>query len=71
VTDTISDQTHKLSFLKSAPEKEIYNPHALQKPFSRYQLMAGTVISASLVTGHNRDALGKWLDYWKEVPCLT
>jgi hypothetical protein len=33
--------------------------------------MAGTVISASLVTGHNRDALGKWLDYWKEVPCLT
>jgi hypothetical protein len=25
--------------LKSAPEKDIYNPHGLQKPVSRYQLM--------------------------------
>jgi type IV secretion system protein TrbI len=56
--DTISDQAHKLSFLKSAREKEIHNPHALQKPVSRCQLMAGTVISASLVTGLNSDLPG-------------
>ena len=40
-----SDQTRKLTFLKSGPEKDIYNPHALQTPASPYQLMAGTVIA--------------------------
>jgi type IV secretion system protein VirB10 len=54
----ISDQTRKLSFLKSGPEKEIYNPHALQTPASPYQLMAGTVIAASLVSGLNSDLPG-------------
>jgi type IV secretion system protein TrbI len=53
-----SDQTRKLTFLKSGPEKEIYNPHALQTPASPYQLMAGTVIAASLVTGLNSDLPG-------------
>jgi type IV secretion system protein TrbI len=53
-----SDQTRKLTFLKSGPEKGIYNPHALQTPASPYQLMAGTVISASLVTGLNSDLPG-------------
>jgi type IV secretory pathway VirB10-like protein len=48
-----SDQTRKLTFLKSGPEKDIYNPHALQTPASPYQLMAGTVIAASLITGLN------------------
>jgi type IV secretion system protein VirB10 len=52
------DQTRKLSFLKSGPEKDIYNPHALQTPASPYQLMAGTVIAASLVTGLNSDLPG-------------
>jgi type IV secretion system protein VirB10 len=56
--DTVSDQAHKLSFLKAAPEKDVYNPHGLQKPASPYQLMAGTVISASLVTGLNADLPG-------------
>ncbi len=53
-----SDQLRKLSFLKSGPEKDIYNPHALQTPASPYQLMAGTVIAASLVTGLNSDLPG-------------
>ena len=54
----ISDQTRKLSFMKAAPEKAIYNPHRLQTPASPYQLMAGTVIAASLVTGLNSDLPG-------------
>ena len=53
-----SDQMRKLSFLKSGAEKEIYNPHHLQVPASPYQLMAGTVIAASLVTGLNSDLPG-------------
>jgi type IV secretion system protein VirB10 len=52
------DQLRKLSFLKAGPEKDIYNPHALQTPASPYQLMAGTVIAASLVTGLNSDLPG-------------
>jgi type IV secretion system protein TrbI len=53
-----ADQTRKLAFLKSGPEKEIYNPHSLQTPVSPYQLMAGTIISASLVSGLNSDLPG-------------
>jgi type IV secretion system protein TrbI len=56
--DNAADQTRKLSFLKSGPEKEIYNPHRLQKPASPYQLMAGTIIAASLVSGLNSDLPG-------------
>ncbi|MGE0852624.1 MAG: TrbI/VirB10 family protein [Hyphomicrobiaceae bacterium] len=53
-----TDQTRKLAFLKAGPEKEIYNPHALQRPVSPYQLLAGSIISASLVTGLNADLPG-------------
>ena len=53
-----TDQTRKLAFLKAGPEKEIYNPHAQQTPVSPYQLMAGTIIAASLVTGLNSDLPG-------------
>lgn len=48
----------KLTFLRSGPDKEIYNPHGLQTPASPYQLMAGTIISASLVSGLNSDLPG-------------
>jgi type IV secretion system protein VirB10 len=51
-------QTRKLTFLKAGPEKEVYNQHGLQTPVSAYQLMAGTVIAASLVTGLNSDLPG-------------
>ena len=53
-----TESLRKLTFLRSGPEKEIYNPHGLQTPASPYQLMAGTVISASLVTGLNSDLPG-------------
>lgn len=53
-----TEATRKLSFLTAAPEKEIYNPHGLQTPASPYQLMAGTVIAASLVSGLNSDLPG-------------
>jgi type IV secretion system protein TrbI len=53
-----TDQTRKLDFLKSGPETDVYNPHGLQTPVSPFQLMAGTVISASLVTGLNSDLPG-------------
>ena len=53
-----TDQTRRLAFLNSSPDKEIYNPHALQTPASPYQLMAGTIIAASLVSGLNSDLPG-------------
>ena len=53
-----ADQSRKLTFLKAGPEKNIYNPHPLQTPASPYQLMAGTVIAASLITGLNSDLPG-------------
>jgi type IV secretion system protein VirB10 len=53
-----TDQTRKLTFLKAGPEKQVYNQHGLQTPISAYQLMAGTVIAASLITGLNSDLPG-------------
>lgn len=53
-----TDQNRKLAFLRAGPEKEIYNPHSAQKPVSPYQLLAGTIIPASLVTGLNADLPG-------------
>jgi type IV secretion system protein VirB10 len=53
-----TESLRKLTFFRSGPEKEIYNPHGLQTPASPYQLMAGTVIAASLVTGLNSDLPG-------------
>ncbi len=53
-----TESLRKLTFLRSGPEKEIYNPHGLQTPASPYLLMAGTVIAASLLTGLNSDLPG-------------
>jgi type IV secretion system protein VirB10 len=53
-----ADQMRKLTFLRAGPEKDVYNQHGLQTPISAYQLMAGTVISASLITGLNSDLPG-------------
>ncbi|MBU1212604.1 MAG: TrbI/VirB10 family protein [Alphaproteobacteria bacterium] len=53
-----TDQTRKLAFLKGGTDKDIYNPHAPQRPASPYQLLAGTIIAASLVTGLNSDLPG-------------
>jgi type IV secretion system protein VirB10 len=53
-----NNQQRKLNFLNSKPDAAIYNPHSLQTPVSPYQVMAGSVISASLVTGINSDLPG-------------
>ncbi|PCI21560.1 MAG: conjugal transfer protein TrbI, partial [Piscirickettsiaceae bacterium] len=52
-------QDHKLDFLKTSPKGTIYNAHSLQDPVSPYQVMAGTVIAASLITGLNSDLPGE------------
>lgn len=51
-------QQRKLDFLNQRAEPSIYNPHGVQEPVSPYQVMAGSVISASLVTGVNSDLPG-------------
>jgi type IV secretion system protein TrbI len=53
-----SDQKRKLSFLKQGAERDIYNPHPLEKPASPYQLLAGSIIPASLLSGLNSDLPG-------------
>lgn len=53
-----SDQTRKLSFLNQRAAREIYNPHQLEQPASPYQLIAGSIISASLISGLNSDLPG-------------
>lgn len=57
--DDQSLQGRKLAFLNQRTERDIYNPHALQDPASPHQVMAGTTISASLVTGINSDLPGQ------------
>jgi len=52
-------QQWKLDFLNNQPAEGVYNPHALQEPVSPYQVMAGTVIAAALVTGLNSDLPGE------------
>jgi len=59
VIDTgASDQTRKLSFLNQGAAREIYNPHQLEEPVSPYQLIAGSIIPASLLSGLNSDLPG-------------
>ena len=60
--DLQSDQNlqgRKLDFLNQDVDAGIYNPHTLQDPMSPYQVMAGTIIAASLVTGINSDLPGR------------
>ncbi|TIO74983.1 TrbI/VirB10 family protein [Mesorhizobium sp.] len=53
-----NNQQRKLDFISQSSTSGIYNPHALQTPVSPYQLMAGSVIAASLITGINSDLPG-------------
>ena len=46
-------------FASDLTDAEIYNPHSLRTPISPYQVMAGTIIPASLVTGLNSDLPGQ------------
>ena len=53
-----NNQQRKLDFLNQQDTGGIYNPHALQTSASPYQVMAGSVIAASLITGINSDLPG-------------
>lgn len=53
-----NNQGRKLDFLNRKTETDIYNPHPLQQPISPYEILAGTIIPASLITGLNSDLPG-------------
>jgi type IV secretory pathway VirB10-like protein len=53
-----NDQQRKTDFINQAAARSIYNDHALQTPASPYEVLAGTVISASLLTGLDSDLPG-------------
>ena len=46
-------------FNSDLTDAEIFNPHSLRAPISPYQVMAGTIIPASLVTGLDSDLPGQ------------
>ena len=54
-----NNQQRKLDFLDQRDAKGIYDGHTLQTPVSPYQVMAGSVIAASLITGINSDLPGE------------
>ena len=51
-------QTRKIDFASERLDQEIYNPQSIEDPVSPYQVMAGTLIPASLITGINSDLPG-------------
>lgn len=51
-------QARKSAFANEAADSDIYNPHSVEDPASPYQVMAGTLIPASLLTGINSDLPG-------------
>lgn len=53
-----SNQQRKLDFIGQSASGAIYNAHSLQTPASPHQVMAGSVIAASLLTGLNSDLPG-------------
>jgi type IV secretion system protein VirB10 len=52
-------QQGKQAFVDQAGPKEVYSTHQLEGPRSPYQLMAGSIIAASLITGLNSDLPGQ------------
>jgi type IV secretory pathway VirB10-like protein len=52
-------QAHKLAFVNGKPDKETINPHALTIQPSPYTLLAGSILSGSLITGVNSDLPGQ------------
>lgn len=51
-------QSSKIAFAEEVLDDAIYNPHRIVDPASPYQVMAGTIIPASLITGLNSDLPG-------------
>lgn len=54
----LSRQQRKIDFLNARSSESVFNPHRLELPVSPDQVLAGTVIAASLVTGINSDLPG-------------
>jgi type IV secretory pathway VirB10-like protein len=50
---------HKEGFLNGRVDQAIYSPQRVQTPRSPYQLMAGSVIAAALITGLNSNLPGQ------------
>ena len=49
----------RLAFLDQGQDASIYSAHGLQTPASPYQVMAGTIIPATMITGINSDLPGQ------------
>ena len=58
-TFTQNGQDRKSAFLSAATDTTIYASGKLQTPASPFQVMAGTIISAAMVTGLNSDLPGQ------------
>lgn len=56
--DDQNNQQRKQDFVDLKDDEGIYNAASLQMPASPYQLMAGSIIAASLITGINSDLPG-------------
>jgi type IV secretory pathway VirB10-like protein len=54
-----NQQDHKQSFINHGSDPKIYSSASLQTPRLPYQIMAGTIIPAALVTGINSDLPGE------------
>ena len=54
-----NQQDHKQSFINRSSDPKSYSAASLQTPLSLYQVMAGTIIPAALVTGINSDLPGE------------
>ena len=52
-------QDRKAAFLTASADSKIYGTGRLQTPVSPYQVMAGTIIPAAMVTGLNSDLPGQ------------
>lgn len=51
-------QIRKLAFLEEGKLSDTDNPHRIEDPITPFEVMAGTVIPASLITGVNSDLPG-------------
>ena len=54
-----TDQEHRQAFIDGKPDSRIYASWTLQTPRSPFQLMAGSIIPAALVTGIQSDLPGE------------
>lgn len=57
-TVSAAGQAHKSAFLNARSSGDAFNPHRMELPVSPDEVLAGTVIAASLVTGINSDLPG-------------